>query len=929
MRRWHGLKVEAEGSGISKPLSYQVNLLGELLGCIIREYQGQDIFEKVEDLRNLCKDTSRPIEENHAAARQRINAMTLDEICWLLKAYTVFFRLVNMAEQQEIIRINRKRQRESSIDNPRAESVAEAIASLHQNGMKSAEVLMMMSHIDIQPTLTAHPTEARRRSILFKQQRIAELLSELSKEDLTADERESVITEIYHQIILLMGTDEVRIESLRIEDEVQNGLYFGQTSIWETVPRIYQDLALAFEVYFRERPEFPIFFKYRTWIGGDQDGNPNATAEVLDETLRQQRLTVIRLYLRELVQLRRELSLSSKQVRVSPELFASMTEEGKASPLPEDTLRRFKAQPFRLKIMYMIAKLEALEQSLASSANWQRQGAPQYTSEAFLNDLLLIKDSLAKSEISEIARSANLTSLIQRVRTFGFHFNAIDIRQHSGIHEHAVAELLLYAGICRNYTKLPEPEKVALLEKELRNPRPLLPRFAELSEVTHRVLNTFKVIRRALDSESSAIGSYIVSMTHQISDVLEVLILAKEIGLWNVRGEIIESSLDVVPLFETIEDLESVETLMSDLFNNQVFQMHLAARNNFQEVMLGYSDSNKDGGYWIANWALHKAQERLAEVCRRFKVEFRIFHGRGGSVGRGGGRANRAINALPAKSRNGRIRFTEQGEVISYRYAQSPVAHRHLEQIVNAMLITTPDRTASSYSPGSEATRLMERIAESSMRHYRALIQDRAFWKWYIEVTPIEHISHLPIASRPVSRKSATEVDFDSLRAIPWVFSWTQTRYNVPGWYGIGRALTEAISDSEGNLARLQSMHRDWIYFRTILDNAQLEMARTRLAVAKHYNELSSADFHAVISEDFMMAKDAILKISGQNTIMADRPVIRRSIELRNPYTDVLNLLQVELIKRWRASDDKDRDTLRNAIFLSINGIAAAMQSTG
>ena len=511
---------------------------------------------------------------------------------------------------------------------------------------------------------------------------------------------------------------------------------------------------------------------------------------------------------------------------------------------------------------------------------------------------------------------------------FGFHLVSVDFRQHSGVHEKAVAELFRLAGVNDRYAELDEPEKRALLESELHNPRPLVSGYEDVSESTAEVLQTLEAARDAMERDEGSVGAYIVSMTHTVSDMLEVLILAKEVNLWKIRNGEVASSIDVVPLFETITDLERGAELMGEIFASRIYRLHLKARGDFQEIMLGYSDSNKDGGYWMANWALEKGHETLAEICRKHDIGFRFFHGRGGSIGRGGGRANQAIFAMPPASRNGRLRFTEQGEVISFRYALPAIARRHLEQIVNAILGTVHD-TQCDMGCSPEMTEMMSAIADRSMAAYRELIDDPEFWEWYREVTPIEQISHLPIASRPVSRKSAEKVAFDDLRAIPWVFSWTQTRYNLPGWYGMGKALGDLIENDETNLRRLQDMWKNWAFFNTVLDNAQREMTRARLDIAARYNRLSKRNFHERIAADFEKARQAILSISDQQELMDNHPVIQKSIRLRNPYTDVLNLVQIELLRRWRSASDTERGPIRHALFLSINGIAAAMQSTG
>jgi phosphoenolpyruvate carboxylase len=388
----------------------------------------------------------------------------------------------------------------------------------------------------------------------------------------------------------------------------------------------------------------------------------------------------------------------------------------------------------------------------------------------------------------------------------------------------------------------------------------------------------------------------------------------------------------MVPLFETIEDLDGADAIMDRLFGDPLYAEQLRSRDGFQEIMLGYSDSNKDGGYWMANWALHRAQRQLARTCREHGVDFRLFHGRGGTVGRGGGRANHAILAMPQEVHTGRIRFTEQGEVISFRYALPEVARRHLEQIVHAMLVAPVRSRGSEEREEPSLIALMDRIASASMKGYRQLIDDPGLWEWYTRATPIEQISRLPIASRPVSRGTGSEVDFDSLRAIPWVFAWTQARYIVPGWYGVGTGLGAVLNQAEGALELLVRAQAEWPFFAALTESAQRELARARLPIARHYALLAGADggYHTTIEQEFEHSREALLAVTGSADLLDDDPVIRKSIALRNPYTDVLNLLQVELVRRHRAAtDDAARDPLRQALFLSINGIAAAMQSTG
>jgi phosphoenolpyruvate carboxylase len=941
MSRWHGLQVETEGTGISTPLSEQVNLLGALLGRVISEQAGQEMLDLVEELRLLCKKSSQTGQASfRERAVTRIATLNNDEISWILRAYTAFFHLVNQAEQQEITRINRERARRSTEDTPRPDSIDEAIYLLKKKGCSLDEVLDIVRSLDVQPTLTAHPTEARRRSILFKQQHIAAILTQMSQCTYTPEEAEHAFSEIHNQIALLLATDEVRAEKLTVEDEVEHGLYFLRNAIWEIVPRVHLDLVRSLHRYYGQVPDFQPFLRFRSWIGSDRDGNPFVTPEVTRHTFRHQRRTALQLLLHDLRELRRDISISEHHAFIPQELYDSIRQDAEQTQADDGSWRMFQHEPYRLKLSYMMHRLELLLARAEDGAAPLPPAGETYTCEQFIEDLRLMQRCLESSGFVEMARESLLQRVLVRAQTFGFHLAALDVRQHSQIHEQTVAALLNIAGVVKDYTACGEEERIALLTAELSNPRPLIHYGTKLPDVAQEMLDTFGVVGEILEADPQALGGYIISMTHTVSDVLEVMLIAKEAGLWRIENGAVHSPLDLVPLFETIEDLDEAEARMSALFSNEVYRRHLEARGNFQEIMLGYSDSNKDGGYWMANWALHRAQAALGRVCQTHGIEFRLFHGRGGTIGRGGGRANQAILAMPPAVHNGRIRFTEQGEVISFRYALPDIARRHLEQIVNAMIQSTGlsrlGRNGQEVVAIDDADiTLMDEIARHSMRTYRNLIEDDGLWTWYTKVTPIEQISRLPIASRPVSRKSAREVDFSSLRAIPWNFAWTQTRYMLPGWYGIGHALHEVIQGSPDTAKRVQRMYESWHFFRAVVNNAQREMARARFDIAVYYAELLPRDgqktgsFHDKIAEDFDLATQSVLHITNQAALLDNNPVIQKSISLRNPYTDVLNLVQVELLKRYRAAPDEEHEPLRQLLFLSINGIAAAVQSTG
>lgn len=868
-------------------------------------------------------------DEANRELRDRISNMSLDEIRGLLRLTTIFFHLVNSLEQHEIIRINRDRARNIDVENPRPESIADALRQFKKKGISYEEALELFNKLDIQPTITAHPTEARRRSVLYKQEEITSKIDSINDPELTPNEREANLRHILNEIALLIATDEVRTERLTVEDEVENGLYFFSNSIWNTVPRLYDDIRSAFSQQYDRVPDLPTVLRYRSWIGSDRDGNPNVTRDVTWKTLIEQRKNTLRLYLSELRMIRRYLSVSNNFVPVSDELLKSLKKDEKEVPLSPIYKRHYKNEPYRRKITHIMRRLERMHDQVRSSELEVIESAT-YRAEDFEKDLELISDSLKESGLTDVARFGEFNDLRIRVHTFGFHMASLDIRQHSGRHESAVTELLMAANVHNNYASLSEKKKTDLLMEELRNPRPLAPVNARLSKPTEEIIEVFRLIGTIRALDENAFGSYIISMTHGVSDMLEVVLLAKETGLWKLRNGKVESMIDVVPLFETIEDLDQSAGQMEEMINNPLYKKQIAARNNFQEIMLGYSDSNKDGGYWMANWALQKAQLELGRVMRDADVDFRLFHGRGGSVGRGGGRSNRAILGLPSISNNGRIRFTEQGEIISFRYSLPEITRRHLEQIVNAVARVTAGEGEKPIGAGSETETIMERIAVDSMKAYRELIDDEEFWPWFKQITPVEHIGHLPIASRPVSRGGDKGLEFGNLRAIPWVFGWTQVRYNVPGWFGLGSALGPMVEENPDILNTLKSWYREWSFFGTIMDNAQREMARTHRLTSEMYNTRGGDKLHNVIMSDFDRSRELILKITGQDEILDSRKVIQNSIRFRNLFTYPLNLIQVDLLNRREKSTDEDEQyELRHAMFLSINGVAAAMQSTG
>ena len=840
----------------------------------------------------------------------------------MLKRLGTAFHLRNKAEQVHIVRVNRRRERHATLETPRPESLAEAVGVLHAAGFDLDATLETIGRLDIQPTLTAHPTESRRRTIIQKQARIAELLEVVDTEDAGEQEISRAAAGVRRALAVTLATDEIRSSRPEVVDEVRTGIHHLAGVIREAVPVVHRDLLDAIERHYGTRPAvLPAFLRYRSWIGGDRDGNPNVTAAVTESTLRAMRTAAIEGHLANLEILHRDLSVSDRRVPIATALRDAIDRDAGRFGETDADAAYLEHEPFRRRLRQIERRLRA---AMSDSGE-------AYAARDLLEDFEILHRALHEAGLAEVADGGTLADALVQVRTFGFHLAGLDLRQHSRIHEAAVADLLRLAGVEDDYAALDETGKAAVLRKELATSRPLLARDAAVAAETREMLDTLAVVKQVVDREPAAIGSYIVSMAHAASDLYEVLVLLREVGLWHHDEHGVTCPIDVAPLFETVDDLAGAKAVLEGMFEDPAYVGQLEARGRFQEIMLGYSDSNKDGGYWAANWRLQVAQDELARTCRNAGVEFRFFHGRGGTVARGGGRAHRAILSSPVASRNGRIRFTEQGEVISFRYAMPALANRHLEQIANAMLLASSGCAGTADEASVDAVDaadgMMDELATISREAYRDLIDEPGFWPVFEDRSPVRFIGELPIASRPVSR-SGGGLHFENLRAIPWVFAWTQMRCNVPGWYGIGTAFERLVLGDPSNLDACRSAYRAGGHFRAFIDNAQQEMARARLMVGGWYLGIEDG-LQPKIVEEFARAERAVLEITGQGGLLDNNPVIQESIRERNPDTDLINALQVELLRRVRAGAFDDEVEMKNVVLLGVNALAAAMQSTG
>lgn len=929
--------------GLTESLSADIETIDRVLGGVLAEQAPPEVLEVARRLyAEGTSHTPEGIFDRHPALRDP-NIAAL-----VLRAFAVLFQLVNACEQTEIIRVNRMRSIAAD-GKPRADSLQETILRLAQNGTSPEAMQEILDRIEITPTLTAHPTEARRRAVLSKIQTVKQILCSFidsSRLILLTESPTSRSGELWRTVTSLWRTDEFRAAPMAVEDEISNGLYFFGSSILQVVPGLHRDLRDALEAAypgtsFREHP----FVVFRSWIGGDRDGNRNVTPEVTWSALLRHREVILDHYLDALQGLRTELTLSSRLRPAPEELVRSVEADVERLGLAPSRTEPYRMEPFALKLLAMEERMRASRRqpppapdSLESS---ERTDVAYADAKEFLADLKLLQSALRESGAAALAESGRFADLLIAAETFRFHLAALDIRQHSEVHEEVVSELFERAGITKSgqpYRSLSEQEKIDLLSAELRDPRPLLYPDSAKRLVSYRSLKVFETIRHAHRTiGTECIQAYVVSMTHEVSDLLEPMVLAKECGILRLEpgpnGVMLQSDLDFVPLFETIDDLARCHQLLEALFSNPGYSDQVTARGRFQEVMLGYSDSTKDGGYLAANWALHAAQTRIAAACSRAGVQLRIFHGRGGTVGRGGGRANRAILAQPAGSFGGRIRFTEQGEVVSFRYGLPAIAHRHLEQIASAVLLTASGTGFETEEPEWLAD--MECLAEHSRQAYRDLVyKDPGFWDFFTQATPIRYISRLAIASRPAFRPGAKLGSLEDLRAIPWVFAWVQSRYVLPGWYGLGTALESYAETVQGGLDRLRRMHREWPFLATVIENAQMELVRASLPTAEWNlsgvrDRVLACHIHGRIAEEYDRTLRMTLAITENDAPLGRAPVVRQTVDFRNRAVAPISKLQAALLALDRECPDPESDPFHEAKLLSLAAMAAAMQSTG
>lgn len=921
-------------------LSSNIRLLGDLLGQTIIDQENDEVFATVEKIRNLFK-AKRSGDADALAKIDELIPQLVDNLplaMATLKSFSSYFQLINLAEERERVRVLRDRLEKARSDGAAMdETILAAIGTLKSSGVDADQMQGILNSLEITPVFTAHPTESKRRTFRQMLASVSMLLKQYVSEENYESDREEIRERIHDHIVLMWQSDETRDRRPTVMDEVRNsGIYFFERTLFDLIPKIYEELEAALAEHWPDHTfEIPSFLKYGSWIGGDRDGNPFVTTEVTEEALREHQAAILKHYRIEADAFYGLLSPSVNRSGFSQPFLDSLEDDMQLVPDDEkEVFARFSQEPYRQKMIWIFRRLKANQtQNEQSWDTYQPHWRAYQSSDELLHDLKTVRDSLMDNKGQRLV-SGRLERFIRAVEVFGFHLTTLDVRQHARIHREAISEILARnetVAKADDYGKLAEAEKVELLSQEISSKRPFTgghkAGVKPLSESTTETLALFRKIRQAQQIVGpESMQTYIISMTEGCSNLLEVLLMSHDAGM--------EGTLDIVPLFETVADLKAAPEIMTSLFNNPVYAEHLKLRGGKQQIMIGYSDSNKDGGYLRANWMLFTAQRKLAEVCQQHGITMTLFHGRGGSLGRGGGPANRAILAQPAESVKGRIRITEQGEVVSSRYGKPGIAHRHLEQLTHAVLCSTIDRPVPNKA--AEWARTMDELSELAFKKYRSLVEHENFLPYFQTATPIDQIGQMNIGSRPAHRRATRSLG--DLRAIPWVFAWTQSRADVPSWYGVGTAVTQWFGDDPANreskLAELTGMFRDWPFFKTLMGNLHLGLGRADMEIMKHYAGLAPESvgqtlFDNVRSE-YELTRKVVLEISGEQEILATEPWLQKSIRVRNPYVDPLNYIQVELLRRFRADpEQQDADTLRQGILQSINGIAAGLQTVG
>ena len=891
-----------------RALREDVHRLGELVGELVREQGGEALFDLVEAARRAAIERREGNAQAFAELRTLLGALAPSTARDFIRAFSTYFQVVNIAEQ--VHRIRRRRAYAQQEGKPQPFGFLDVLQRLKAAGVTAAEIEDVIRRACIEPVFTAHPTEVTRRTLLRKQQNIARYLLKMLDPYMTPQEVAFTMSRIRLEMTTGWQTEEHAGERMTLYDEAEHVLFFVTDVLYRILPAFYEDFEAALTETFADHGKFrvPIVVKLSSWVGGDMDGNPNVTAKTIREMLARHRALVLDLYYREVRDLAEHLSQSATRVGVSDELLAKSRLYASHFPQALHAVpARHRDMPYRVFLRLVGARLQATYDDAAF---------PYESPEELIEDIQIVADSLRANKGTHAGLSL-VERLLRRARTFGFHLATLDVRQNALVHRRVVGEGL---GETR-WLELDGEARTARIKEALdRRESPV----GTLSSEARRTLAVFQAIAQARRKYGkAAIGQYIVSMAHGPDDVLSVLLLARWGGL-GPKGSAVP--LDIAPLFETVDDLENADRIMARLVADEHYRNHLRSRGDRQMVMIGYSDSNKEGGLVAARWGLQKAQQRLAATMSELGIRLTLFHGRGGTVSRGGGKLTEGLLAAPAGVMNGHLRMTEQGETINAKYGLRGIAIRSLEQTMSTLLwlLARPHET-DPRQPEWEA--VMQRIADSSRQAYKRLVYDRPeFALYFRDATPIDVIERLNIGSRPVAREGGSGIE--ELRAIPWVFAWTQCRCLLPGWFGFATGLTDAIE--KHGIEVLKEMLARWPFFAVLVGDVEVSLAKADLTIAEHYSRLSPLhdEFFPIIKDEYDRSVSLVLELRGGDELLSDQETLKRSIRLRNPYVDPMSFLQVDLLDRWRRGGRQD-DAILRALMVSVNGIAHGMQNTG
>jgi phosphoenolpyruvate carboxylase len=929
-----------------KQLRARVKLFGNLLGRVIRRHAGEDVFNAVETLRQghirLRKLDSRRIRRDLNRLVETLDAETLMHV---VRAFSTYFSLVNIAEEQFQHRVRHEQER---LEGPAwAGSFDMTFQELLREDVSASQIQTLLNQLVFQPVITAHPTESKRRTIMETLRRIFVTAEQLDDPRLSARETSLIIEKLELEIQLLWKTDEVRATKPRVRDEIANGLFYFRESLFQAVPTMYRNMERALDrIYGFSAPDrkhgivVPSFLRFGSWIGGDRDGNPNVTPQTTVAALRLQAQEITLEYLQRLRRLGHILTHSSLLITPSADMLVSLASDARyVEKAFAEKPDRFMQEPYRRKLHVMQYRLERNLVTLRRRLNGEEveQHPHAYESaQEFLSELYIIRDSLIGHGDENIANN-RIKDLIRLVETFGFHLLQLDVRQESSRHTDAVADLLRFHLKDQEYTALSEEQRMQVLSDAISRTTLVVIDEGQLSDATRETMEVFRVMSHMQREISpKAFGCYVISMTHTASHVMEVMFLAHLAGLAGRGPYGWHCNLRVSPLFETIEDLAHIEPVLTALLNNPVYASLLQVSGNMQEVMLGYSDSCKDGGILTSSWMLYQAQKRIASVAAQRGIQVRLFHGRGGTVGRGGGPTYDAIMAQPPGTVHGQIKFTEQGEVLSFKYSNAETAAYELTMGVSGLMKASVGVVRTHAHDSAAHLEIMDSVSRHGENAYRDLTDKTPeFFDYFYEATPVNIIGMLNIGSRPSHRKK-TDRSKKSIRAIPWVFGWSQSRHTLPAWYGVGSALQHWLRKHGRDTRALNQMYRQWPFFRALISNIEMALFKADMDIAREYANLCSEPSTAklvfkMISDEYNLARKMVLRATGNRALLKENETLHLSLTRRKPYLDPLNNIQLALLRRYRdeSIDETDRQAWLNPLLRTINAIAAGMRNTG